>query len=69
MNGEFVPEVLLKIHTKCGKGIGAPVDKISEFDQQEYLIARAKNFKVTKVREITQGKRKRIIKEIELEML
>ena len=69
MNGEFVPEVLLKIRTKSGKGIGAPVDKISEFDQQEYLIARAKNFKVTKVREITQGKRKRIIKEIELEML
>lgn len=69
MNGEFAPEVLLKIHTKSGKGIGAPVDKISEFDQQEYLIARAKNFKVIKVREITQGKRKRIIKEIELEML
>lgn len=69
MNGEFVPEVLLKIHTKSGKGIGAPVDKISEFDQQEYLIARAKNFKVIKVREITQGKQKRIIKEIELEML
>lgn len=69
MNGEFAPEVLLKIHTKSGKGIGAPVDKISEFDQQEYLIARGKNFKVIKVREITQGKRKRIIKEIELEML
>ena len=69
MNGEFAPEVLLKIHTKSGKGIGAPVDKISEFDQQEYLIARAKNFKVIKVREITQGRQKRIIKEIELEML
>ena len=69
MNGEFAPEVLLKIHTKSGKGIGAPVDKISEFDQQEYLIARGKNFKVIKVREITQGRQKRIIKEIELEML
>lgn len=69
MNGEFTPDVLLKIHTKSGKGIGAPVDKISEFDQQEYLIARGKNFKVIKVREITQGRQKRIIKEIELEML